>query len=108
MSDSVQTVYQLPLQPNIFTPIRSLYIYRRGAGLAVTGPVRHIGQNVLQPAFEQEAAAAAQVEVRLKREGTRAETRFGLSGKRTSTFKSAGQSVESSTGSRGERITGQR
>jgi len=35
----------------------SLDIYRCGAGLAVTGPVRHIGQNVLQSAFEQQAAA---------------------------------------------------
>ena len=43
---------------------------------------------------------------RLKRDGTRAETRFGLSGKRTSPFKSAGESVQSTTGSRGVRISG--
>ena len=35
----------------------------------------------------------------LKRDGTRAETRFRLSGKRTSPFKSAGESVQSTTGS---------
>jgi len=43
---------------------------------------------------------------RLKRDGTRAETRFGLSTKRTSPFKSAGESVQSTTGSRGVRISG--
>jgi len=36
----------------------SLDIYRWGAGLAVTGRIRDIGQNVLQSSFEQEAAAA--------------------------------------------------
>jgi len=44
--------------------------------------------------------------LRLKRDGTRAETRFRLSAKRTSTFKSAGASVQSTTGSRGVRISG--
>ena len=44
---------------------------------------------------------------RLKRDGTRAETRFGLSEKWTSPFKSAGESVQSTAGSRGVRISGQ-
>ena len=39
---------------------------------------------------------------RLKRDGTRAETRFGLSAKRTSPFKLAGGTA---TGSRGVRIS---
>ena len=43
---------------------------------------------------------------RSKRDGTRAETRFGLSAKRTSPFKSAGASVQSTTDSRGVRISG--
>jgi len=43
---------------------------------------------------------------RLKCDGTRAETRFRLSAKRTSPFKSAGKSVQSTTGSRGVRISG--
>jgi len=43
---------------------------------------------------------------RLKRDGTRAETRFGLSAKRMSLFKSAEGSVQSITGSRGVRISG--
>jgi len=43
--------------------------------------------------------------VRLKRDGTRAETRFRLSPKRTSPFKSEGASVQSTAGSRGLRIS---
>jgi hypothetical protein len=44
--------------------------------------------------------------LRLKCDGTRAETRFRLSAKRTSPFKSAGASVQSTTDSRGVRISG--
>jgi hypothetical protein len=44
--------------------------------------------------------------LRLKCDDTRAETRFCLSAKRTSPFKSAGASVQSTTGSRGVRISG--
>jgi hypothetical protein len=46
------------------------------------------------------------LELRLKCDGTRAETKFCLSAKRTSPFKSAGASVQSTTGSRGVRISG--
>jgi hypothetical protein len=42
----------------------------------------------------------------LKCDGTRAETRFRLLAKRTSPFKSAGASVQSTTGSWGVRISG--
>ena len=42
----------------------------------------------------------------LKCDGTRAETRFRLSAKRSSLFKSSGASVQSTTGSRGVRISG--
>jgi hypothetical protein len=44
--------------------------------------------------------------LRLKCDGTRAETRLRFSAKRTSPFKSAGESVQSTTGSRGVRISG--
>jgi len=44
--------------------------------------------------------------LRLKCDGTRAEPRFRLSAKRTNAFKSAGASVQSTTGSRGVRISG--
>jgi len=42
----------------------------------------------------------------LKCDGTRAETRFRLSARRTSPFKSAGSSVQSTAGSRSVRISG--
>ena len=42
----------------------------------------------------------------LKCDGTRAETRFRLSAKRTSLFKSAWAPVQSNSGSRGVRIGG--
>jgi len=42
----------------------------------------------------------------LECDGTRSETRFRLSVKRTSRFKSSGASVQSTTGSRGVRISG--
>ena len=41
-----------------------------------------------------------------ERDGTRAETRIGLSAKGTSPFTSAGGSVQSTAGSRGVRISG--
>jgi hypothetical protein len=44
--------------------------------------------------------------LRLKCDGTCAETRFRLSTRGTSPFKSAGASVQSTTGSRGVRISG--
>ena len=44
--------------------------------------------------------------LRLKCDGTHAETRFRLSARRTSLFKSAGASVQSTTGSRGVHISG--
>jgi hypothetical protein len=44
--------------------------------------------------------------LRLKCDVTRAETSFRLSAKRTSPLKSAGASVQSTTGSRGVRISG--
>ena len=42
---------------------------------------------------------------RAERDGTRAETRFRLSPKRTSPFKPMGASVQSTAGSRGVRIS---
>ena len=53
----------------------------------------------------KEAGVATEVIVRLKRDGTRAETRFRLSPKWTSPFKSAGASVQSTAGSRGVRTS---
>jgi hypothetical protein len=52
------------------------------------------------------ATESAFCRLRLKCDGTRAETRFRLSSKRTSPLKSAGASVQSTTGSRVVRISG--
>ena len=52
-----------------------------------------------------EVKDAWRVIVRAERDGTRAETRFRLSPKRTSPFKLVGASVQSTAGSRGLRIS---
>jgi hypothetical protein len=56
--------------------------------------------------FRSHIQYAFSIRLCLKCDGTRAETRFRLSTKRTSPFKSAGTSVQSTTGSRGVRISG--
>jgi hypothetical protein len=61
------------------------------------------GQPVLN--VKEQADMEFSGRLRLKCEGTRAETRFRLSAKRTSRFKSAGASGQSTTGSRGVRIS---
>jgi hypothetical protein len=68
-SDCLQTVYELPLLPNNST-MKQFYtnrsgakcwldIYRWDAGLAVTGPIRDIGQHDSHSSFEEEAVEAA-------------------------------------------------
>ena len=59
----------------------------------------------LPPTFPPIFLNTYQIRLRLKCDGTRAETSFRLSAKRTSPFKSAGASVQSNTGSRGVRIS---
>ena len=66
------------------------------ASFKQTTPRRHEMYSGLSPACR----------LRLKRDGTGAETRFRLSPKRTSPFKLAGASVQSTAGSRGVRISG--
>jgi hypothetical protein len=56
--------------------------------------------------FYSPAQSTLVARLRLKCDGTRAETRFRLSAKRMSPFKSARPSVQSTTGSRGVRISG--
>jgi len=65
----VQTVYELPLLPNNtavkhFNTNRNCAkcrpdIYRWAAGLAVTGPIRDSGQNVLQSSFETASSSSS-------------------------------------------------
>jgi len=72
-------------------------------------PVRDSERRSLLGPFEPLPALHATVRrLRFKCDGTRAETRFRLSAKRTSSFKSAGASVQSTTDSRGVRISGSR
>ena len=54
------------------------------------------------PLFQRRPADCGRVKT--ERDGTRAETRFGLPAKRTSPFISAGVSVQSSTGFLGMRV----
>jgi hypothetical protein len=69
-----------------------IYQYVRNVFLHMIGSSRSVGQAEVR-------------RLRLKCDGTRAENRFLLSGKRTSPFKSAGASVQSTTVSRGVRIS---
>jgi hypothetical protein len=59
----------------------------------------------LSPHFHLVSRLRMSCRLRLKRDGTHAETRFRRSAKRTSPLKSAGASVHSTTGSRGVRIS---
>ena len=54
--------------------------------------------DAVREAFQSSPGKSTRRRVRTERDGTRAETRFGLPAKRTSTFISAGVSVQSSTG----------
>ena len=60
----------------------------------------------LLPASRTPRHVCSSGRLRLKCDDTRTETRFRLSAKRTSPFKSAGASVQSTAGSRGVRISG--
>jgi hypothetical protein len=64
------------------------------------------GQGTDDDKLRRRRFARSKYVLRLKCDGTRAETRFRLSAKWTSPFKSAGASVQSTTGSRGVRISG--
>jgi hypothetical protein len=60
---------------------------------------------VITKCFHHRVTCGKGSRLRLKCDGTRAETRFRLSAKRTSQFKSAEASVQSTTGSRDVRIS---
>ena len=67
--------------------------------------IRHC-RGVKRASRESHAACQLCGRGQMKCDGTRAETRLRLSTKRTSSFKSAGVSVQSTTDSRGVRISG--
>jgi len=58
-----------------------------------------------QPCGEEQNVKTVAGIARAERDGTRAETRFRLSPKQTSPFKSVRSSVQSNAGSRGVRIS---
>ena len=63
-------------------------------------------QNCIYVSFSATVMPEKSVTLRLKCDGTCAETRFRLSAKRTSPFKSTKASVQSTTGNRDVRISG--
>jgi hypothetical protein len=63
-------------------------------------------QATVPPAATAAHHTFSSVRLRLKCDGARAQTRFRLSAKWNSPFKTAGASVQSTTGSRGMRISG--
>jgi hypothetical protein len=78
--------------------------------VCATGPAI-VTANLGEPVFDTRTARPCvtmrdRSKMRLKCDGTRAETRFRLSEKRTHPFKSAGASVQSTTGNRGVHISG--
>jgi hypothetical protein len=71
------------------------------------GGVRHVStHSAIQRYVCLESVWLCCSRLRLKCDGTCAETKFRLSAKRTSPFKSAGASVQSATGSGGVPISG--
>jgi hypothetical protein len=90
----------------IFSKRREATTYRNSAISQMTWMLRNTaeGTSGLTILFLSDSFQC--VRLRLKCDGTRAETRFRLSAKRTSPFKSAGASVHSTAGSRGVRISG--
>ena len=83
---------------------------RLRAGLRCVASIPFRGEEIfcqnVQSGSETHPACSSVGRGQLKRDGTRAEIRFRLSAKRTSPFKSAGASFQSTTGSRGVRISG--
>jgi hypothetical protein len=91
----------------------AVYLKKQPAIQIIFRMVRCLGNNEQERIWNETFAAYFKTVprhlsgiVRLKCDDTRAETRFRLSAKRTSPFKSAGASVHSTTGSRSVRISG--
>jgi hypothetical protein len=80
-------------------PLLPIFICRNGIGRA------QVARWPLRKSSKTRRRTRTFSIARAKRDGTRAETGFRLSPKRTSPFKSAGASVQSTAGSRGVRIT---
>ena len=79
--------------------------YRSKCRVNSKSPNRYYFGNVVILCFKGFPLGRDDCIARLKRDDTHAETRFCLSPKRTSPFKSAGASIQSTTGSRSVRIS---
>jgi hypothetical protein len=95
------------------TPCKLVNSYRHtgplapeGGGSTLRGTVAVTGRHGVASLKPWIFEITAVGRLRLKCDGTRAETRFRLSAKRNSPFKSAGASVQSTAGSQGVRISG--
>jgi hypothetical protein len=81
--------------------------FPRGWSSQISIRTAHGGGKVVSPAHRPPyPSKSIHGRLRLKCDGTRAKTRFGLSPKRTSPFKSAGASVQSTACSQDVRISG--
>ena len=80
-------------------------IHQRHVSIAVP-TIFSVTRRLWIPKMSKSINVPVGVRLRLKCYGTRAETRFPLSAKRTCPFKLAGASVHSTAGSRGVRISG--
>jgi len=80
------------------------FIFRKLLCIQVWYSVLYVDQ--YKQSWRWKTAYTDAYRLRLKCDGTRAETRIRPSAKRTSPFKSAGASLQSTTGSRGVRISG--
>jgi hypothetical protein len=85
-----------PRKPDLMPDMGKGFFFSRTRPDQLCGAPRHLGTG----------SKVTRVRGQLKCDGTCAETRFLLSAKRRSPFKSAGASVQSTTGSRGVRISG--
>ena len=74
--------------------------------LGLTRQATYVKRNIEAPSCNHCCSGkATSIIARAERDGTRAETRFRLSPKRKSPFKSVGTSVQSTAGSQGVRIS---
>jgi hypothetical protein len=81
------------------------YVQSKHKSLYIIRAATCFGKYGHNPAMHSNNRTGNVRRLRLKCNGTRAETRFCLSTKRTSPFKSAGASVQSTTGSRAVHIS---
>jgi len=96
----------VPCIINIFQYISYINIFHYISNINIFQYISNKMQRYTVYLYLETALHVSGGRLRLKCDGTRAETRFRLLAKRTSPFKLAGASIQSTTGSRGIRISG--